>query len=188
VHYFDNGTIAPVRIDATGVGEYDGRRRVQAEDFFALSGGGRQGHDSAGAFGVHDVRAGTVLSYPRIRGVPAGAALTVRGANGGSTPTEVTAWRGRAAAPGDDGGNGAARAAVLCTLTLPPTGGWEVFVTARCALPAAQSVPSLTSLASAGEADLDLLLTFERNGGGGGGATDLELARLDWLAFEPAAE
>lgn len=38
VHYNDDGSIAPVTIDATGVGEYDGTRWIEAECFMRLSG------------------------------------------------------------------------------------------------------------------------------------------------------
>ena len=76
VHYLSNGSIAPVVIDAVGVGSYEAALGVEAENYFALRGpSGRKWHDAAGRrFAVTGLREGSAVSYPHI----AGTALTTR--------------------------------------------------------------------------------------------------------------
>jgi len=73
VHYRADGTIAPVRLDTVGVGQYDARRGIAAADFFDARGGAvaPRGGD---AF-VLELSPGGFARYPGVRGVT--SALTV---------------------------------------------------------------------------------------------------------------
>jgi hypothetical protein len=101
VHFLANGTIAPVVIDATGVGEYDGAR-VEAENFMALAGAARKVHAPArgGTFVVAVDGPSAALTFPRVRLAAsggAGAVLTLVAANAGAHAVTVVARRGGAA-------------------------------------------------------------------------------------------
>jgi arabinoxylan arabinofuranohydrolase len=117
VHYYTNGSIAPVRIDAQGVGTYSAAS-IEAEDYFAIV-SARKGHDSTGRFGVHGLRSGSTLSYPRIADVPRHPTLVLRLSNGSMQHGRVIARRGRAGQ-------------ILCTASVPVTGTWESFVELPC--------------------------------------------------------
>jgi len=117
VHYRDDGSIEPVVIDATGVGEYRASH-VEAETFFRLLGAGaRKGHDAAHRFALRGLTAAAEAHYPHVRGVPARAALVVVASNGGAAPAAVTARAG---------------ARTLCSVLVPPSGSWDAWVEARC--------------------------------------------------------
>ena len=143
VHYLDNGTIAPVRIDATGVGSYDARGVIEAEDFTTLAGdGAHKCHDSQGRFAVcgAGTRASLTLEFPNVRGIASQAALVFRVANAGTGAASITARARRI------GGvrNGNVRShrharettSSLCVVAVPPTGDWDAFVDVRCTLTA----------------------------------------------------
>lgn len=76
VHYRANGTIAPVIIDAVGVGTYDASRgRIEAENYFRREGGVEK-VDTAPEGGRHDsfavrVPEDGVLVYPMVRSATA---------------------------------------------------------------------------------------------------------------------
>ena len=72
--------MAPVVIDATGVGEYSALegRPIPAHHFFALSGPGYKSHDDAGNFAVHGLGDSTILSFPHIRDIPRSANIVLR--------------------------------------------------------------------------------------------------------------
>jgi len=73
VHYRADGTIAPVRLDTVGVGQYDARRGIAAADFFDAR-GGAVAHRGGDTF-VLDLSPGGFARYPRVRGVT--RALTI---------------------------------------------------------------------------------------------------------------
>ena len=139
VHYYANNSIAPVVIDATGVGEYRAAH-VEAENFMHMSGGGGVGklhlpaRGDAFVVAVRDAR-GASLHYPHVAG--AGTSLALVAANAGARGVTVVARRGAAAGP------------VLARCAVAPSGG--AFVRVGCAL----------ELAAGDAADLDLVLTFE---------------------------
>ena len=116
VHFFPNGTMAPVVIDETGVGEYGGAR-VEAENAMALAGAARKAHAPvrSGAFVVAVDGPSAALACPRVRvaraGAGAGAALALAAANAGARAVTVTARRG------------SATGAVLATCVVPPSRG-----------------------------------------------------------------
>jgi len=69
VHYRDNGEIAPIRVDGTGVGQYDASRGgIEAEDYFAAS-QIRKKQGRTGGFHVADINDGDFLSFPNIKGL-----------------------------------------------------------------------------------------------------------------------
>jgi arabinoxylan arabinofuranohydrolase len=138
VHYYANNSIAPVAIDATGVGEYRAAH-VEAENFMELAGAGASkqhlpARGDAFAVAVRDAR-GAALRFPHVSG--AGATLALVAANAGARSVVVVARRGAAA------GSELARCAVA------PSGG--AFARTACAL----------ALAGGDADDLDLVLTFE---------------------------
>ncbi|NNC38912.1 MAG: hypothetical protein EX271_13120 [Acidimicrobiales bacterium] len=69
VHYRDDGTIAPIRVDLTGVGEYNVDKGViEAEDFFKNE-GFKKVELKAGGFGVAQEAKVAELVFPNIRGL-----------------------------------------------------------------------------------------------------------------------
>jgi arabinoxylan arabinofuranohydrolase len=177
VNYYANGTIAPVAIDGTGVGEYDASEFIEAENFFALAplppqvgsaavrvpaSGPWKGHDSEGRFGIHGVTAETSATYPHVRNVVTGKGaveFVVVAANGNADPATVVLRVGSAA----DG-------PVVCRAKVGPTGSWEAYGEARC---------TSSSGGEQGEGlvveDVTLTLTFEGEGAG-------EILRVDKFA------
>lgn len=75
VHYKDNGDIAPVRIDRTGVGQYDAKGEIEAEDWFKSEGVS----NTENPWGGFDLKldSGGRASYPNIHNVPADACLSL---------------------------------------------------------------------------------------------------------------
>jgi hypothetical protein len=73
VHYRADGTIAPVRLDTVGVGQYDARRGIAAADFFDAR-GGAVAHRGGDTF-VLDLSPGGFSRYPGVHGVT--RALTI---------------------------------------------------------------------------------------------------------------
>ena len=91
VHYFSNGTIAPVVIDAMGVGEYDGTARIQAENYMAAAGAAKAHRSGTSEFyvalggggdGGGGGGGGGRLTYPHVRHAPPRAALRLYAAGG----------------------------------------------------------------------------------------------------------
>ena len=71
VHYRANGTIAPVVIDAVGIGQYDGSRgrRIEAENFFEMVGARKLDLLDVGGgdgFAVGGLKLGSILRYPNV--------------------------------------------------------------------------------------------------------------------------
>jgi len=67
VHYRADGTIAPVRLDRVGVGQYDARRGIAAADFFAAR-GAEITHLGGDTFAL-DLTPGGFARYPHVRGL-----------------------------------------------------------------------------------------------------------------------
>jgi arabinoxylan arabinofuranohydrolase len=69
LHYKANGEMAIVRVDGTGVGEYDANNgRIEAEDYFSASGNGKIEINDDG-FVVGDMKRNNFLIYPNIKGL-----------------------------------------------------------------------------------------------------------------------
>jgi len=81
VHYFPNGTISPVVIDATGVGEYDGSTAHISAENYMYTEGAVKAHEER--IGWHVILGGRgQLRYPHVRRAPARAALRLHAAGG----------------------------------------------------------------------------------------------------------
>ena len=96
VHYYMNGTIAPVVIDATGVGTYDARTGAIPAENFMRAAGARKAHlpsEGDALVVVFDDSRGAVVEYPHVRGA-AGARIVLRAANAGERPARIVAQRG----------------------------------------------------------------------------------------------
>ena len=113
--------MAPVAIDGTGVGEYDGRSRIPAHHFFSLEGGGAKGHDATGAFAVHGIGPTTRLAYPHIHGVPRAADVVLRVATTAAAPGLAVSVR-----------IGSAEGPEACRASLPATSGLGAWADVRC--------------------------------------------------------
>lgn len=148
VHYFANGTIAPVVINGAGVGSYP-PGRVEAENAMRIT-GARKGHDTRDSFFIDGITADTTLSYPRLQRVPARATLVVAYASNSTSRAAFLVVR-------DASAN-----AELGRAPLPPTGSWEYWATARVALdlPTARERLDL-ELAFAGDGVLARVDSFE---------------------------
>ncbi len=112
VYYRANGEIAPLRLDRTGVGTYDARGPIEAEDYFEIIGAAK--HETAtGGFEVRDLTGGSALFYPRVDNIGKGAVLKVRYSNGSMLTGTLEVRQ-------DD-----QKGKVLGSVALPPTGGWD---------------------------------------------------------------
>jgi hypothetical protein len=115
VHYRDNGEIDPVRLDRTGVGQYDATQpRIEAEDFFKAE-HVKVRESSSGGFEVHGLAMASRLVYPNVKNLPEHATLTCRAASGhaagGTIEVRENAADGR----------------LLGTCSIPNTGGWNSY-------------------------------------------------------------
>ena len=113
VHYRDDGEIAPIRITAIGVGQYDAAAGpVEAEDFFEVAGGDTRECPSGG-FEVRGLSDGSHLLYPNVAHVPARGVLALRLSSGGPVRGRIEVRAG-----GPEG-------RVLGVGKIPMTGGWD---------------------------------------------------------------
>ena len=90
VHYQSDGAIAPVVINATGVGAYDARHYLEAENFFSLRGAGRKWHEPGGSrFAVTGLAPASALAFPHVRGAARAVALSIHAAADGAAPVRA---------------------------------------------------------------------------------------------------
>lgn len=132
-HYRANGTIAPIRIDETGVGNYNNSAAlaaglptwtIEAEDFYAVAGGAvKRQRDPSGpdpnAFEMANLSAGSSISFPRVHSGNTKMQLTVLYSNGGSAAGEMVFWL-----------KGQSKPYALCKLA--PTGSWDTYANVSC--------------------------------------------------------
>jgi len=77
VHYKENGEIAPIRVDGTGVGRYDANRgSIEAEDYFAASQISKL-ENKGGGFSVGSIDPGDFLTFPNIYGLEGKTKLAI---------------------------------------------------------------------------------------------------------------
>jgi arabinoxylan arabinofuranohydrolase len=88
LHYKANGEIAPVKIDKLGVGRYDARETIQAENYFSMTNAEKQEKDSGG-FEIRNVKNGTALQYPNVFNLPKNATLSLKAAVAAKGKTTV---------------------------------------------------------------------------------------------------
>jgi beta-xylosidase len=134
VHYRDDGTIAPIRIEPIGTGQYDAAScPIQAANYFSLVGGEKRESPDDG-FEVQALANGSQLRYPHIKNVQGHVRLTLffrsSGARGGWVEARCKTT-GR----------------VLGTMVVEPASDWNILRDVSCEFP----------LDSRG---LDLLLAF----------------------------
>jgi len=69
VHYKENGEIAPIRVNGTGVGQYDAKHgSIEAEDYFKASQINKM-ENKEGGFKVTDIGHDDFLTFPNIYGL-----------------------------------------------------------------------------------------------------------------------
>lgn len=115
LHYRANGEIEPIYLDETGVGQYDAKRRIEAENYFDAH--GLTKHESPdGGFEIRDVRDGSWLRFPNVDPLPANATISVRAASGLAEGGTIEVRNG-----GVDGH-------LLGTCQISGTNGWDAYV------------------------------------------------------------
>jgi hypothetical protein len=89
VHYKENGEIAVIRVDGTGVGQYDaGSGSIEAEDFFVASGISKT-ENIDGGFSAADIDDGDFLTFPNIYGLDQKTRIEFKAADLKSVTIEV---------------------------------------------------------------------------------------------------
>jgi hypothetical protein len=122
LHYRDNGEMAPVRLDRTGVGEYDATQpAIEAEDYFAAEMADIK-ECPAGGFEVRGLRTGSYLLYPNVKNVPRNATIAFRVASrrpgGGTIEVRENTTDGK----------------LLGSCHVQNTGGWDKYQCIACPL------------------------------------------------------
>ena len=77
VHYKADGSIAPLVVDAEGVGTYHGTGRIEAENFMEAGGPAEKVDLGGGSFDVA-LSDGATLRFPHVRALPRTATLRLR--------------------------------------------------------------------------------------------------------------
>ena len=78
VHYKENGEMAPIRVDGTGVGRYNAHTgSIQAEDYFAAS-QIKKTENQQGGFQISDIDPGDFLTFPNIHGLEGKSKITLK--------------------------------------------------------------------------------------------------------------
>lgn len=95
VHYRADGTIAPLRIDRVGVGQYDNTNMpIQAQDYFAANNVvKREDHTASGGFVVaakHNMSAR--LTFPKVWNAAGASVLRMNARGASGAQIEVSAW------------------------------------------------------------------------------------------------
>jgi len=131
LHYRDNGEMAPVRLDRTGVGEYDAAQPdIEAEDYFAAEMADIK-ECPAGGFEVRGLRTGSYLLYPNIKNFPRNATIAFRVASGqpdgGTIEVHENAKEGK----------------LLGSCRIHNTGGWDKYRSIACPLNNASGTKNL---------------------------------------------
>ena len=122
VHYRDNGEMAPIRLDAIGVGQYDAAQpRIEAEDYFAAE-QCEVKECPAGGFEVRGLAAGSELVYPNVKNLSANATISFSVAAGNSAGGTIEI---HADSP---------QGKLLGSCQVASTGGWGQFKTISCPL------------------------------------------------------
>ena len=151
-HYRDNGEIAPIRLDRTGVGQYDAAQpRIEAEDHFKAI--DAEKHECPfGGFEMRNLRSGSCLAYPNVRRLRPNPCVAFRVAsghpNGGSIEIREKSLDGR----------------LLGACAVPATGGWDQYRTVSCVLATQAETLDLCLVAKGGPGELLRLDWFRANG------------------------
>ncbi len=141
VHYHDDGTIDPIFIDRTGVGQYDGTQRIEAENYFNAE-GATQGECPEGGFELRGLHNGSWVEYPNVTNLPARATASFRYSSSASEPVTVELHDGTLNGP------------LLGTCRLPGTGGWGTYQTVSAPLANTAGTHSLYLVIRGGPGEL----------------------------------
>jgi len=122
VHYRKNGEIAPVRLDAIGVGQYDARQpRIEAEDYFQIHQAEQQ-ENALGGFEVVGLKNGSGLFYPQVHHLPEQATISFHAASAHPSGANIEVRENNA------------QGQLLGRCNVPDTGGWSCYETVSCPL------------------------------------------------------
>eukprot|EP00928_Gymnodinium_smaydae_P051137 TRINITY_DN3465_c0_g4_i1.p1 TRINITY_DN3465_c0_g4~~TRINITY_DN3465_c0_g4_i1.p1 ORF type:complete len:489 (+),score=47.86 TRINITY_DN3465_c0_g4_i1:55-1521(+) len=153
VHYFDNGTIAPIVINKQGVGSHDVSLDdvLPAENYFSI----RQAEKKEGASGfqVVGLRHESVLLFKNIRNAEKTSSLVLRASNGGACRGIVSMHVG------------SVEESAVVSCQIAPTGAWDKYMDHVCKL-----------VTPFPKGNFDLVLAFA-------GCGVEEFARLDHIHF-----
>ncbi len=139
VHYRDNGEIEPISINRLGVGQYDARERIEAEDYFNEE-GVIQKQCPAGGFELQVSHDGSFTEYPHVMNAPANATISFRVSSGNPSGATIEIHQQSATGP------------LLGTAQIPSNGSWTTY----------ETISSSLKNASGNE---DLWLVFHGTGG-----------------------
>lgn len=152
VHYRDNGEMAPIRLDRTGVGQYDaGQGRIEAEDYFDAS-GAEQRECPAGGFEVRGLHRGSYLVYTKVGRLQRAMRASFRVASG--NPQGATLEIREKSATG----------ILLGVCRIPCTGGWGSYQTVECDLQVETPQADLVLVTTGGTGELLRLDWFAFHG------------------------
>ena len=119
VHYRDNGEIATIDLNLTGVGQYDASQApINAADYFSAV-GTEVRECPEGGFEARVTHPEGVLLYPNVRNIPANGTASLRLACGNPEGCSIEIWGG---------------GQLLGTCRVSSTGGWDAFRTVACPL------------------------------------------------------
>lgn len=141
IHYRDNGEMAPIRLDAIGVGQYDAAQpKIEAEDCFDAE-NVEINECPVGGFEVRGLGDGSQLVYPNVKNLPENATVEFRVAAGNAMGGTIEIREDSAE------GN------LFGTCKVSDTGGWEQYQTISSALKNKQGTHNvcLTFKGKAGE-------------------------------------
>ena len=148
MHYRDNGEMAPVRLDRTGVGEYDAAQpAIEGEDYFAAELAYIK-ECPAGGFEVRGLHTGSYLLYPNIKNFPRNATIAFRVASGqpegGTIEVRENAKDGK----------------LLGSCHIHDTGGWDQYQSIACPIKNASGTKYLCLVFKGGKEEFVRLHKF----------------------------
>ena len=150
VNYYNNGSIAYVYINGTGVGEYNGQVRIEAEHYYQLENGLSYHDEINNQFIVTNLTTQTRIIYNHIRNIPNDSnQLRIRISNGRLDYQEYNMTVSLVSHIDNDNMNTLIE---LCTIPLTHTKEWINFTDIVCNYNTI-TIPS----------DINLIFTFERN-------------------------
>ncbi|MEI6077022.1 MAG: family 43 glycosylhydrolase [Verrucomicrobiota bacterium] len=122
VHYRDNGEMAPIRLDAIGVSQYDAAQsKIEGEDYFDAEKAEIKECPSGG-FEVRGLGERSRLVYPNVKNLPKHSTVAFRVASARPSGGTIQIREGSA-----DG-------KLLGRCLVPKTGGWDKYQIVSCVL------------------------------------------------------
>eukprot|EP00930_Biecheleria_cincta_P005732 TRINITY_DN106675_c0_g1_i1.p1 TRINITY_DN106675_c0_g1~~TRINITY_DN106675_c0_g1_i1.p1 ORF type:complete len:535 (-),score=49.61 TRINITY_DN106675_c0_g1_i1:59-1453(-) len=132
VHYFDNGTIAPLLVTAKGVGSHSflDEPVLRAESYFSIAGAGRKAEDRSGGFKIAGLQSGSELVYTNVAGLSGGGrVLIMTTSNGGACSGEILVFT-----------EAKGSRTLFARCDVPITGGWEKYQETYCTVSGLRSL------------------------------------------------